>query len=111
MSAEADNRQIEMEKAELEAKLKALEAEKAALSEKVNALEAERSMLSNDLGGETEEAPKSDFQVRKENWYDKINVTVKQLDIVIGVGIGILVIVFILIILEANGIFALFPKN
>lgn len=44
---------------------------------------------------------------KKEYWFDKVNLSVKQLDVIIiaaGVALGI---VFILIILEAAGIFRL----
>lgn len=40
------------------------------------------------------------WQATKENWYDHLNITVKQLDIIIGVASGLLVLVFILIILQ-----------
>lgn len=41
------------------------------------------------------------WQATKESWYDHLNVTVKQLDIVIGVASALLVLVFIRIILVA----------
>lgn len=43
---------------------------------------------------------KPEWQATKENWYDHLNITVKQLDIIIGVASGLLVLVFILIILQ-----------
>lgn len=45
------------------------------------------------------------WQATKESWYDHLNVTVKQLDIVIGVASALLVLVFILIILQGLHIF------
>lgn len=60
---------------------------------------------------EQPEKPKSAFQKKKEEWYDHVNLTVKQLDVIIAVCFGILVLVFILIGLEAAGIFSLFPKH
>ena len=46
-------------------------------------------------------------QNKKEDWYDKVKLSVKQLDIVIWIVSGLLVVVLILIILEATGIFKL----
>lgn len=51
-----------------------------------------------------EEPPKSMWQQTKESWYDKVNLSVKQLDIIIGLGIGGLVLTFICIALDAMGI-------
>ena len=51
---------------------------------------------------------KSSWQATKEGWYDKIPLTVKQLDLIIGLCIGALVVVFALIFLESAGIFSLF---
>ncbi|MDI9541069.1 MAG: hypothetical protein QM204_06350 [Bacillota bacterium] len=47
---------------------------------------------------------KSAWQKAKEAQYDKLNVTVRQLDIIIALGITGLVIVFILIALDAMNI-------
>ena len=47
---------------------------------------------------------KSMWQQTKESWYDKVNLTVKQLDIIIACGIGGLIITFILIALDAMNI-------
>lgn len=44
------------------------------------------------------------WQTRKESWYDQLNVTVKQLDIIIGVATAALILVFILIGLDAANI-------
>ena len=52
-----------------------------------------------------EESPKSMWQQTKESWYDKVNLTVKQLDIIIGCGIAGLILTFICITLDAMGIF------
>lgn len=48
--------------------------------------------------------PKHPWQMTKESWYDKLNVSVRQLDIVIGVASAALLIVVILIILDATGL-------
>ena len=52
---------------------------------------------------ETEE--KTAWQTTKEGWYDKVPLTVKQLDIIIGCGIGGLILTFIAIALDAMGVF------
>lgn len=57
----------------------------------------------NDLPEEQTEE-KSLWQQTKESWYDKVNLTVKQLDIIIACGIGGLIITFILIALDAMNI-------
>ncbi len=59
---------------------------------------------------EAAEPPKSDvrpkhpWQVTKESWYDRLNVSVRQLDIIIGAASVALAIVVILIILDAMGL-------
>ena len=45
------------------------------------------------------------WQQTKESWYDKVNLTVKQLDIIIGCCIAALVLTFIAIALDAIGVF------
>ena len=52
-----------------------------------------------------EEPPKSMWQQTKESWYDKVNLSVKQLDIIISCGIAGLILTFICIALDAMGIF------
>ena len=52
-----------------------------------------------------EESPKSMWQQTKESWYDKVNLTVKQLDIIIGCCIGGLILTAIAIALDAIGVF------
>ena len=51
-----------------------------------------------------EEPPKSMWQQTKESWYDKVNLTVKQLDIIIGCGIAGLILTGICIALDAMNI-------
>ena len=48
---------------------------------------------------------KSQWQQTKEGWYDKVPLTVKQLDMIIVGGIIGLVITFIVIALDAMGVF------
>ena len=52
-----------------------------------------------------EQSAKSLWQQTKESWYDKDNLTVKQLDIIIACGIGGLIITAIVIALDAMGVF------
>ncbi|MDO5435462.1 MAG: hypothetical protein Q4G19_03740 [Clostridia bacterium] len=77
---------------ELEARERALKAREEAVAEREEALRKE-SFLTTAV------------REKKEEWYDKVHLTVHQLDIVIYVVIALLVIVGILIILEAAGIF------
>ena len=44
---------------------------------------------------------------KKESWYDRVNVSVKTMDKVIGVISLLLIIVVILIVLEATGVYKL----
>ena len=52
-----------------------------------------------------EQSSKTLWQQTKESWYDKINLSVKQLDIIIGCGIAGLILTFICIALDAMGVF------
>ena len=52
-----------------------------------------------------EQSAKSLWQQTKESWYDKVNLTVKRLDIIIACGIGGLIITAIVIALDAMGVF------
>ena len=52
-----------------------------------------------------EESPKSMWQQTKESWYDKVTLSVKQLDIIIGCGRAGLILTFIAIALDAMGVF------
>ena len=58
----------------------------------------------NDLPEEKTEV-KSQWQQTKESWYDKVTLTVKQLDIIIGCGIAGLILTSIAIALDAMGVF------
>ena len=49
----------------------------------------------------------SAVQAKKEQWYSKVKLSVKQLDVIIWITGGLLVIVFILMILESLGLFKL----
>lgn len=55
-----------------------------------------------------EEQLKSQWQLQKENWYDRVPLNQKQLDIIIGVCLVLLALTFVLIYLDAKDIFHLF---
>ena len=64
---------------------------------------------------EAETAPKLEdipaktlWQMTKESWYDKVPLTLKQLDWIIGVCLFLLVLTFLAICLDSMGIFHLF---
>ena len=54
------------------------------------------------------EQTKTPWQLQKESWYDKLPLTVRALDIIIGVSLVLLVLTFFLIYLDARDIFHLF---
>lgn len=47
------------------------------------------------------------IQEKKEDWFDKVTLTVRQLDTIIYIASAALAIVVVLIILEATGVFKL----
>jgi len=51
-----------------------------------------------------EEYTKPTWLETRHAWYDNLNITVKQLDIIIGVALAALAVVFVLIALEATGV-------
>ncbi len=53
----------------------------------------------------SEETPKSDWQRTKESWYDHVNLTVRQLDIIIWLCAAGLVLLAVVIALDAMGVF------
>ena len=65
-----------------------------------------------DRGQARQEGALSPFSLavkaKKEEWYDKVKLTVRQMNAIIWIVSGLLAIVVILIILEAAGIFKLF---
>lgn len=54
---------------------------------------------------EEKQPPKHQWQATKEGWYEHLNVTVKQLDIIIGLAVAGLIIVAVIIGLDAAGVF------
>lgn len=48
------------------------------------------------------EKEKTQWQKTKEGWYDKVPLTVKQLDIIIWVCVGALIVTFIKIFIDAG---------
>ena len=75
------------------------------MEEKDISLPEEERTPAEEVTPEEEVPVKSNWQMTKESWYDKIPLTVKQLDIIIGCGIAGLVITFILIAMDAMGVF------
>ena len=69
-------------------------------------------MEEKDIKEETakEEQLKSQWQLQKENWYDRVPLNQKQLDIIIGVCLVLLVLTFVLTYLDAKDIFHLFGR-
>lgn len=57
---------------------------------------------------EPEKKPISPWQAQKESWYDKIPLTLKQLDIIIGICLTLLALCFVAIALDAMGIYNVF---
>lgn len=55
-----------------------------------------------------EQKPVSPWQAKKESWYDKVPLNLKQLDIIIGVCLTLLAVCFVLIALDAMGIYNVF---
>lgn len=55
-----------------------------------------------------QEKPKTPWQLQKESWYDKIPLTLKQLDWIIGICLTLLALTFVAIALDALGIFHIF---
>ncbi len=62
----------------------------------------------DNLPQEEQTENKTQWQSTKEGWYDKVPLTVKQLDIIIGVCFALLGLTVLSITLEALGIWSLF---
>lgn len=65
----------------------------------------EKEPLSPEQTPETEEKTKSMLQLQKESWYDKVPLTVKQLDWIIIVCFILLALTAVVIYLDAKDIF------
>ena len=68
-------------------------------------MEEEKTLPPEEETKQTEEKAKSMLQIQKESWYDKVPLTVKQLDWIIWGGMALLVLVFVVIFLDAADIF------
>ena len=66
--------------------------------------EKDLELVEDDPVTEEDKPKKSAWQQTKEGWYDKVPLSVKQLDIIIACGIGGLIITFIVIALDALGV-------
>ena len=80
------------------AKEKELNAREKALNER----EAALNQRERELGPFSQA-----IKIKKEEWYDKVKLSVRQMDVIIWIVSGLLAVVVILIILEAAGIFKL----
>ena len=67
-------------------------------------MESEEKELIQEESSEESGKVKSVWQLQKESWYDKIPVTVKQLDIIITVCLILLALTFVVIFLDAKDI-------
>lgn len=70
--------------------------------------EEEKNLSQEENAPEQEQKAKTPCQLQKERWYDKIPLTLKQLDIIIGVCLTLLALTFVAICLDAMGIYNLF---
>lgn len=78
---------------------KELEAREQALRKREQALEKREKALD----------PFSQaLKIKKEEWYDKVKLTVRQMDVIIWIVYGLLAAVIVLITLEATGVYKLF---
>ena len=55
-----------------------------------------------------QEKPKTPWQLQKGSWYDKIPLTLKQLNWIVGICLTLLALTFLAIALDALGIFSIF---
>ena len=67
-------------------------------------MESEEKELIQEETSEESGEVKSVWQLQKESWYDKVPVTVKQLDIIITVCLILLALTFVVIFLDAKDI-------
>ena len=67
-------------------------------------MESEEKELIQEESAEQTGEVKSVWQLQKESWYEKIPVTVKQLDIIITVCLILLALTFVVIFLDAKDI-------
>ena len=68
-------------------------------------MESEDKKLPQEELSEEEVKIKSMWQIRKEGWYEKIPLNLKQLDLIIVISLVLLVITFAVIALDAMDIF------
>ena len=68
----------------------------------------EQNVIPPEENPQPNEKVKTPWQMQKESWYDRIPLTVKALDIIIGVSLALLALTFVLIYLDAKDIFHLF---
>ena len=85
------DKQLKEKERELAAREKAIQEKEAELAKKEKALDPFSMAV----------------KMKKESWYEKVKLSVKQMDIIIWIVSILLCIVVILIILEAAGIYKL----
>ena len=61
----------------------------------------EQSPAGQEQSPEEQKKQKTGWQATKEGWYDKIPLTLKQLDIIVGVCWALLILTFAAILLDA----------
>ena len=78
----------------------------------------DRSSLESPFGEDflTEEERKKSYMTqailqKKRKWYSKVPLNLKQMDVILIIAGILLVITIMLIVLEATGVFYLFPKQ
>ena len=68
----------------------------------------DESKIPQEAKAPAEEPVKSAWQQKKESWYDKLPLTLKQMDIIVAVCWGLLILTVICIALESMGLISLF---
>ena len=68
----------------------------------------EKDAIQPEEDAQPQEKVKTPWQLQKESWYDKLPLSVRSLDIIIGVSLVLLALTFFLIYLDARDIFHLF---
>lgn len=67
-------------------------------------MEEEKNLPPEGAASEPETKAKTPLQIQKESWYDKVPLTVKQLDWIIWGGLALLALTFLVMFLDAADI-------
>ena len=73
--------------------------------EKISETEQNSPETTEDTAGKENRPLSNALQEKKESWYAKVPLTLKQMDVIIWVLVAALAVVFVLIALEAAGIY------